>query len=398
MAAVNDLDDADLDTGTDTGDGAATSSSPIWAPDLDARWLGGTGEARIGEFLASRAATTHLVMPRALVDALPPDPTGGFTHSEALDGIGEAARVVIVGSTTQEATLLAQARERLPGRRILGLHHHVLPMRVSDRQPLKDVPPSFRIADAQPYAIVCPARSGSTFLCGLLRDAGFGRPREHLRRPLALALRTPGVDTREVWRQVAGRAQQRGIFGTKLVAQFLDDAAGGRPLTDTLAPLTDEGARIVLLRRPALDSTVSRFLAGRAQRFHARGELKAEDRARFEAVGYDFAALREILVRNLDENERLAAAVEALPAERVLKIDYADLDRDPLPTLERVADFLGRAAKTDAVDFGHLTTRISAQIGNSAITRARFLEDLATRDTTLAARLAADSAADPATA
>ena len=362
------------------------------APALDAQFLRDTEEAGIGAFLASRAATTHLVLPDALVSALPPDPAGTFTHSETLDGVPATARVVIVGSADGEAALLAAARTRLPGRRVLGLHHHVVPMRVGDRQPLKDVPADFRLGGAHVYAVACPARSGSTLLCALLQAAGLGKPREHLRGPLARVLRTPGVDAAEAWRQVAGRQTVRGVFGTKLVAEFLDAACTPcRTPADVLAPLAEAGARVVALHRPVLDTTVSRYLSGHTRTFHARGgTLDAADRARFEAVAYDYDALVALLRENLAENARLAAAVASLPADRVLAVDYAALDAAPVRTLRAVAAFLGLEPAPDKVTRHLLPTKLSDQVANSGAIKARFIDELAQREPALAAAMAGD--------
>ncbi len=371
---------------TDDGPSGRAGSAP--APALDAQFLRDTAEAGVGAFLASRAATTHLVLPDALVQALPVDPAGAFTHAPTLDDVPPGARVVIVGSADRETALLAEARACWPGRRVLGLHHHVVPMRVVDRQPLKDVPDTFRLADSHPYAIACPARSGSTLLCALLQAAGLGQPREHLRPPLARVLRTPGVDAAEVWRQVAGRGRANGVFGTKLVAQFLDQAAApGQSPTDVIAPLAAAGTRVVALRRPALDTTVSRYLVIHTGKYHARGAALGEaDRQRFEAVPYDVEALATLLRDSLDENARLAAAVASLPAERVMAVDYAALDATPVRTLRAVAAFIGVAPALDDVTTDLLPTKLSAQVRNHGVIRQRLEADLRERDPALLAR------------
>jgi len=339
----------------------------------------------LGEFLAGRGAQSHLVASRALREALPAHRAGAFTWSQTLDGVAATARTLHIDSPDREHALLREAVARFPGLRVLGLRHHLAPMLATDRHPLKDVPADFRAESLRRYVVACPARSGSTLLGLLLTQAGIGKPREHLRHLLAAALRAPGVDRAQAWRQVAWRAQADGVFGSKLVAEFLTMAAGDGGLGALLPVLAPAGVRVVALRRPLVETVVSRAVARHADQWHVRGAMSLDERKRFAAADYDFDALRAVLERNRAENRALEAALADVDAARLLVVDYADLDARPVRTLERVAAFLEIAPDLDGLRDDKLPIKISAQVDTHQRLAERFLADLAARGEPLAA-------------
>jgi LPS sulfotransferase NodH len=213
----------------------------------------------------------------------------------------------------------------------------------------------------------------------LLTQAGLGKPKEHLRNLLAAALRAPGVDRGEIWRQVAWRAQAGGVFGSKLVAGFLVAAAGGRSVAELLRELAPAGVRVVALRRPLIETVVSRAVARAADQFHVRGAMSLEERRRFAQAAYDFTTLHEVLRRNRAENLALEAALATIEPERLLRLDYASLDAHPIRALERVADFLGLEPALHGIDTDKLPVKISAQVDTHRRLAERFLSDLEAR-------------------
>jgi len=333
----------------------------------------------LGRFLAGRGGQSHLVSSAELRAALPADEAGAFTWSPTLDGVPAKARTIHVDSPDAEQALLAEARARCPAARVLGLRHHLAPMLATDRKAIKQVPDDFSPASLQRYVIVCPARSGSTLLGQLLAQSGIGKPKEHLRNPLAAAMRSPGVDVAEIWRQVAWRAEVGGVFGSKLVAEFISAAAGARGFAGLLGELAPEGVAVVALRRPLIDTVVSRWVARKADQWHVRGAMTLDERKRFAAAVYDFDALRHVLERNRTENRTTEAALAPLPAGRVLRIDYAELDAAPVDTLERVAAFLGIRPRLDGLDTDRLPIKISAEVDTHRRLAEQFLADLQAR-------------------
>ena len=333
----------------------------------------------LGAFLAGRGGQSHLVCSRAMRDALPADPAGKFTWSATLDKVPAGAKTLHLDSPDDELGLLRAARERFPDRRLLGLRHHVAPMLATDRKAIKSVPDDFRVDGLQRYVIVCPARSGSTLMGNLLTQSGIGKPKEHLRNPLAAALRCPGVDRVEIWRQVAWRTEIDGVFGSKLVAEFLSAACGTRPLGELLDELAPDGVKIVALRRPLIETAVSRVVARTADQWHVRGAMSADERQRFAAADYDFELMYRVLQRNRVENRKLEAALADVAPGRLLRVDYAELDAAPIRTLERVAAFLGIAPDLGGLDTDKLPIKISAQVDSHQRLAERLLADLEAR-------------------
>ena len=337
----------------------------------------------LGAFLAGRGGQSHLVCSPAMRDALPADPAAKFSWSATLDDVPAGARTLHLDSPDDELGLLREAQARFPDRRLLGLRHHVAPMLATDRKAIKDVPADFRVEGLRRYAIVCPARSGSTLLGNLLTQAGIGKPKEHLRNPLAAALRSPGVDRVEIWRQVAWRTQVDGVFGSKLVAEFLSAAAGARSLGELLPELAPEGVKLVALRRPLIETAISRVVARTADQWHVRGAMSLDERKRFAATDYDFELMYRVLQRNRVENLKLEAALADVAGDRLLRVEYAELDADPIRTLERVADFLGIAPKLGELNTDKLPIKISAQVDSHQRLAERLLADLEARGETL---------------
>jgi hypothetical protein len=343
---------------------------------LRAALLGDGSEGTVARFLAGRGAQSHIVAERSLVDALPADPARGFTWSPTLDDVPDTARAIYVDAGDDELAQCRAATARFPGRRVWGLRHHVAPMLVGDGQPLKNVPDDFRVESLRRFAIVCPARSGSTYFSQMLGQVGAGRAREHLRDVLLPAIRSRGVDRAELWRQLAWRAAREGTFGTKLVGEFLLAAAGEGSVAELLATLAPEGVPVIALHRPVIDTVVSRHVAGVARQFHVRGMITPQERARFEDSRYDAARLRRLLEANLAENRIVEEALARLPAHRVLHVNYADLDAQPMRTVLRAAAFLGVEADLRALRPAQLPIKISARIDSSARIRSRFIDDL----------------------
>lgn len=355
---------------------------------LDAAWRAAAAELRLERFFAKRDLATHLVAPDDFARALLPSGPGAPTHSPTLDGVPFVASTVIVADAVDELASVAQARARWPRRQVWGLHHHVVPLRVAKGRPKHLPPDGLRIDALRPFAIACLPRSGSTLLCEMLAAAGAGAPAEHLRVPMAMALSMPGVDRHEMWRQVAGHAARAGLFGTKLVTSFLDDAAArlGGAWDDVVAPLMAAGLRVIHLRRAPLDVAVSRHVAHVAGRYHVRGEMADDDRARFEAVPHDADRLRTLLAAAIDEADRLAQWVARLPAGRVIELRYDDLASDPTATLARALAFVGHAGDLAAVADAELPIRLADEVSAPGRIRERFLAELQATDAALARR------------
>ncbi len=206
-------------------------------------------------------------------------------------------------------------------------------------------PTTDEISRISPYAIVCTPRTGSTYLADMLMRVGSaGQPREHLRPGPLLLAETGDFDLARCAEIVAvAGASNNGVFGTKLIAEFMERCAtlqrSGRTRfnTDTI-----ERARIVRLRRTDLIAqALSLVVARESKVFFERNAEKKQQREQFLAeYTYDFEPLR----RQLNAIVKLERDLDALIAESglpVLDVDYETLVADPTDTVRSVGRFLG---------------------------------------------------------
>jgi LPS sulfotransferase NodH len=76
------------------------------------------------------------------------------------------------------------------------------------------------------YAILCTPRSGSSFLCSLLKNNGFGLPKEHLRNEPSYLMKyrkEGGFELIDFFKTVAATGARNKYFGTKIISHFLED-------------------------------------------------------------------------------------------------------------------------------------------------------------------------------
>jgi LPS sulfotransferase NodH len=214
---------------------------------------------------------------------------------------------------------------------------------------------------AQCYAVVCTPRTGSTFYCELLQAGGLGAPREHLRSALVHVLRAPGVRTAQVFDEVLAWGQSGGVFGTKLISHFLDDAVGPHAVRDTLACLAARGWRFIHLDRDPAEQAVSKYMAARTDLWHVRGRVEAGHVQRLAQVPFDAAALRAMHDAVQRERQHLADALAALPPACLLRVDYDKATADPQAALARAATHLGCPVPAP-VPLDRLPVKVSAQV------------------------------------
>lgn len=324
--------------------------------------LDAAAEYKLDRYLSRRQAGVHLVAPAGLQQAvrgLAPD--APWTSSATLDEVPAGKKRLFVYSPTDEAGLIQAARARFPQAKVLGLMHNILPRLACSPTGRKGEisvepggPPS------QHFAVVCTPRTGSTFYCELLQAGGLGAAREHLRPALVHVLHQPGIDREALLREVLSFGQVDGLFGTKLISEFLFDAFGRAQAAATLACLHERGFRFIHLSRDLAEQAVSKFVAGRTDVWHVRGDVGQQQQAAIADVPYDGPALRQLYERARAETEALDAALATLPAGAVLRARYEDFTTEPLVGLRQAAAFLGREAALAQVDFKALPVRLSA--------------------------------------
>lgn len=209
------------------------------------------------------------------------------------------------------------------------------------------------------YAILTSPRSGSTFLCSLLRNTGLlGVPYEWLNRIHFNKIVQSGAKVAEPDGLVAQASTANGVFGVKVLPWHFES-----PVTAPLAPFVLGQQLVVLRRRDLLGQAISRIRGEQTQQWTslevAEGE-PAYDRARIElsikASVSDIATWDAFLART---------------GRSALQLDYEDLAEDPQAAVEAIADLVG-------VNLGGRRPTSNLSIQRDALSedwRARFLAE-----------------------
>lgn len=335
---------------------------------------------KLDHFLAGRKAAAHIVAPADVLQHLRSlAPQAPWSSSTGLDEVPAGKKRLFVYDPQDETTLLQAARQRYPQLDVLGVLHHVIPRLACSPNGRKGELTAKPLgAPEQRFAVVCTARTGSTFYCELLQAGGLGAAREHLRPALVHVLRHAHVNREQVYDEVLSCGQVGGLFGTKIISEFLFDAVGKAQAGDTLACLHKRGFQFIHLSRDLAEQAVSKYVAGRTDLWHVHGEVRSQHQARIAQVPYDQAALRQHYQRAKAETEALNDALARLPATAVLAARYEDFTSEPLAALQQAASYLGRTAALARVDFSTLPARISAAAPSMQAMAQRLREDTQT--------------------
>lgn len=317
---------------------------------------------KLDHFLASRKGAAHIVAPADVLQHLQAlAPQAPWSCATTLDDIPKGKKRLFVYDPQNEAALLQTAQQRYPSMDVLGVLHHVIPrLACSPKGRLGELAAKPHGAPQQHFAVVCTARTGSTFYCELLQAGGLGAALEHLRPPLVHVLRQPGVSREQVFDEVLSCGHVGGLFGTKIISEFLFDAVGHAQAGDTLACLHERGFQFIHLSRDLAEQAVSKYVAGQTNLWHVHGQVRSQHQARIAQVPYDRAALHQHYQRAKAETDALNQALSRLPAGAVLAARYEDFTTEPLAALQQAASALGRTAALARVDFSTLPARLSA--------------------------------------
>lgn len=196
------------------------------------------------------------------------------------------------------------------------------------------------------YAILCTARSGSTWFCTLLQQVrGLGMPREHLRPPIAfLAQHAESLTFSPLeWLDLLERSESRDhAFGTKIIEEF------ARPILETIGPSDKmawlDRARqykfVHLERKDKLAQAVSRYIAEATDHWHVRNKSEQDKFLRKKQnVTYDGERISGYLQAATEGDQRIRAFLETNELA-YQSLTYEDLVADPIRETLKVADVL----------------------------------------------------------
>lgn len=318
-------------------------------------FLSGLDEYNVWQFLAARIPHAQIIAPEDIVSRIAA--YGQNPRPAYLDRLPDSAapdRDLFVWDL--DPSELTRAERAYPEARVLGILRDVWCAAVTntDVAPI-DPEPS---APAVNYAIVCSGRSGSSFLCDLLRQARLGNPAEHV-RDFFVALCRRGYTFDELMSAMMRRGACGGYFGTKLIHHYIYPFGEDEGPPEVVRRfLQRRDFRIIRLRRDPAEQAISSYFARKTGIWHLYGgEISSTGH---EAVPFDVDQLTDAYHLMCGIDELIAEFVS--PFGSVLEIDYADLDRDPRSTLATVAEFLGAPAETALrIDLMQSEQKISAR-------------------------------------
>jgi LPS sulfotransferase NodH len=296
--------------------------------------LAGLDETGVWQFLAARPEGEHVIAPPAVMQrVLASAHEPSFTHSAEIPEEHPAGGNIFVWDFDRSE--LDRARRLHPASRVFGILWDVWCADLVEDDLFSPSPPA-----SDPithFAVLCPPRSGSSFLCDLLKQAGLGNPREHV-RPFFFELCRCGWDFGDLLERIIQRGTRAGCFGTKLISHCVAELEEVGVASERVARfLRQKNFRIIRLLRDPIEEGISGHFATCTGVWHQRGP--PPDEAPHEAVPYDSAELRKAYRLMAAENRFVVEFGNRLAP--ILDIDYRDLDRDPQGTIAVAAAFLG---------------------------------------------------------
>ena len=254
-------------------------------------------------------------------------------------------RRIVVASARREAEifelLTREAASGLPALSVQRLFADLFVNLACGHAPLESAP----VPAAEPviaYAIVGTPRSGSEFLCNVLRSTGHaGYPEEHLRLESQVLTRYSRFDCVEYFRALMSRrTTPNGVFGTKIISHFLSEHVRlARGLTRDLERLH----YIHIVRRDRVGQAISALIAGKIGVWHVRND-EDQDRYRrlLNSVTIADQDLRHVnrLIDGFRRQERRLSKFLRKHRLPTMTVIYEDLVENPAGQLTEILSFL----------------------------------------------------------
>lgn len=298
-----------------------------------------------------RALFTQIGLPPARLLALP--------LKETTIPAGATCIVCVRGP---EEPILPRIERR--GGRAFGLFRDILPKRIAH------APPGFDAATAAPpavsYAIATIPRTGSTVLTEELKRLGHGAPAEHVRPPLIAYARRralTGFDLQAWWRDLTRAQAVDGVFGTKLIWDFL------RSFQAHLTPEERDWfleriracALYYLVREDKVEQAVSEHVAFSIGVWHKwENTHQGYDQKLAQLGAVDLAALVKTYDSMLAREEALQSWLDR-SGLAYRRLSFDDICADPRGQARAIARQLGRPVRGDDAGAPPLLERTTSE-------------------------------------
>lgn len=275
-------------------------------------------------------------------------PLSGPAHSIDIDALGGGVTIV-VASVKNERAIYQDLNRYLDSLGIrlctLKLFDDAFVNLMSGRKLLGSsdcevVPPHLS------YAVVATPRSGSTFLCEILRSTGIaGYPVEHLRQPsVVLAIHCKFDYLRYLRIIRTYRMTENGVFGTKFISHFLRALERGTD-SDFGSIFHAYISKVIhLVRRDRIAQAVSVVMARKTSVWHVFDKkMQNEYRERLQELEFtdeDLGEVNRYHQHIIDQEaylERLFQTYRLSP----LVVEYEKLLDSPEMNIRMILEYLG---------------------------------------------------------
>lgn len=256
---------------------------------------------------------------------------------------------LVVVSLTNEKVILDSLRNNHPNRNIMGFVSDVLICQATkvdiDDQGDSRVCPPIKHA----YAIMCSARSGSTYLSELMgRNLGRPKPIENLRPYICfLYIHREKLNFNfQKWLDLSiSSSVNKGIFSTKVIAQFLwrlEPVISEDDLQYVMSKINGMKMKFIfLIRNDKAEQAVSQYIAIHTKKWHIKGneDLKSYEE-KIEFVSYDFKSIKRLYEAMGNSDRRLEKLMNSLNFP-FFYVTYEGLLADVESSISNIIHFLG---------------------------------------------------------
>lgn len=255
------------------------------------------------------------------------------------------SRVVVAALQAEQAIFEAvQAQLSMP---VLRLFADLFTNLVAERSLLEPTQDHQLQPSSLSYAILTTPRSGSTYLCELLRATKrAGNPTEHLRQATVMLAQFCGFDyLRFLRNQMKYQTTPNGVFGTKFISHFLFDLQDCPSPSGSFDDIfkTHISKFVYLVREDKVSQAVSALVAKKTKVWHIFRDEKQQayeqQTQMLEVDDSDLEAVHRIYQSLLNQEtqfERLFEAYQITPHV----IQYEELANHPETHLTSLLEYL----------------------------------------------------------
>lgn len=252
---------------------------------------------------------------------------------------------IVVASIENENFIYNEIKQKTEGKiPVLRLLTDVFVSAIADRALLKPIEENCQTPNLS-YAIVTTPRSGSTYLCELLKNTKVaGVPAEHIRLINSVLTENCSFENiRFLNVLMQNKVSKNKVFGTKFISHFLLDLQKVEPRFDEIIKNLFS-KYIYLIREDKVSQAISTILAQKTNKWHIfKPDKRKEYEENIQAIDINDALLEEVFkvyLSFINQETRLEQLFENYQIEPFV-IKYEDFVKNPPLHMKDVFEYLG---------------------------------------------------------